>query len=214
MRVGLLGDTGTGKTRAALALVSAYLRASAGYVLVADYKGEGRFSGQLYRDPGELAERPPAPEPRVLVFTGAPFEGRRCDPEEVARLAWRLAELRRPTLQVHDELASVSTGGQWCSGTTWIPQSFTMGRARRVSVLWGTQVPHDAPREALAQTDVILAFRIDAQAIDLLARRGFGRALDRGVVAALPGAESPPAERGQFVLLRREREWDGAIYRF
>ena len=48
----------------------------------------------------------------------------------------------------------------------------------------------------------------------LLRRRDYlGGDVER-VIPALPGDDLPPEQRGEFVLLRRGRPWDGRIYKF
>jgi len=101
-RVGILGDSGTGKTEAARRLVAAYLARSPGVALVIDDKElRTRFApAQEYRDVAELAARAPAPEPRALVFRGAVRAGVQVDAGAVAELAWAMSGRRRPTLIV------------------------------------------------------------------------------------------------------------------
>jgi hypothetical protein len=210
----VLGDTGTGKTHACLEIIRGYLTRSPGYALVVDWKGEHRFTGQRYASAGELQERPPAPEPRVLVFGGNVWRAAPVSPDEVAAVAWQLAQLRVATLQVHDELGAVTTAGQWKSGTRWIPQTFTMGRSHRCSILWGTQMPQDAPREAFEQSDEIWAFRLSGLALDLLGRRGYLAGINPLIIQSLPGSKAPPEQRGKFVRLVRGESWDGRVYRF
>lgn len=214
VRIGLLGDSGTGKTRAAQALLAAYLDQSPGYALVIDAKAEGRFGGQQYATVGELAERPPMPEPRVLSFSGDPFSGFDVDAEEVSALAWRLAARRARTLQVHDELEHAAIAGQWRRGTRWIPRSFTQGRSHGISVLWGTQSPQGVPREAFEQSDAILCFRLAGIGLRCLRERGYCEGGADSIIPTLPGADSPPRERGVFVLLLRGRPWDRRLYKF
>lgn len=213
IRVGVLGDSGTGKTHAAQAVVTAYLRACPGVVLVADAKGERRFGGQVYNDPADLGGRPPAAEPRVLTFVGDPWHGRDVDAEEVARLAWAMGARRVTTLQVHDELEEACKVGQWKRGVVQIPRTFTRGRALGLSVMWGTQSPQGVPREAFEQSDHVLCFRIGGMGLDLLRRRGYLEGVPAGLIESLPGPDVPPRERGLFVLLTRGRPWDGRTYR-
>jgi hypothetical protein len=213
VRVGILGDSGTGKTHAAQAFVTAYLARSPGYVLIVDSKAEGRFGGQVYSSVAELAGRPPAPEPRVLSFRGDPFAGVGVAPDETAALAWRLAARKRPTLTVVDELEAATTQGQWQRGVRWIPQSFVMGRSHGISVLWGCQAPQGVPRQAFGQSDWLLCFRLAGTELRLLRERNYLNGIRPELVESLPGADAPPAARGAFVLLGRGRPWDGQVYR-
>lgn len=213
MRVGLLGDTGTGKTHAALRIVDEYLRRSPGVALVADSKGEGRFRGQCWATVGEVATRPPAPEPRTWVFSGDPAAGVDLDVDEVAAFAWRLSARRVPSLIVADELEAAAIAGQWRRGVQWLPRAFTQGRSHRISVLWGCQSPQGVPLSAFEQSDEIWCWKLAGLGARCLRERGYLEGLDASTLAGLPGVEAPPAERGAFVVLRRGRPWDGRICR-
>lgn len=197
-------------------LVSAYLKGSPGTVLVVDDKElRARFPGQERRDVAALATSPPDPNgPRVLVFRGSPREAIEVDPESVAALAWRLAGRGQPVLVVYDELDKATTYGAWRRGTVKIPKAFGQGRAVGIASLWGTQSPQAVPREAFEQSSCILCFRLAGRGLALLGERDYLGGDVAPVIEALPGDERPPAERGDFVLLRRGRPWDGVIYRF
>lgn len=216
-RIGILGDSGTGKTEAARALVAEYLRRVPGVAYVIDDKGATpRFAGQYRRDVAELAARPPDAEPRVVVFRGAPSQGVKVDPERVSRAAWALAvEKRRPVLVVYDELARAADEGEWRPGVEQIPRDFAEGRDVRRTSIWGSQSPQDVPRVPFEQSSAILQFRIDGMGLNLLRRRNYvfeDRLVD--VIRSLPGDDVPKPQRGYFVLLRRGRPWDGNVYRF
>jgi hypothetical protein len=214
VRVGLLGDTGTGKTHAARLIVAGYLEASPGVVLVADTKGEGRFEGQRFASPAALEGVRVAPEPRVLVFAGDPFAGVDLAPDEVAEFGWRLAARRLPSLAVLDELEAGCIAGQWRRGVSWIPRTFGQGRARGISCLWGTQSPQKVPLEAFEQSDEIWCWRLAGLGVRCLKERGYLEGVPAGTLEGLPGIDAPPARRGAFVRLLRGRAWDRRVYRF
>lgn len=215
-RIGILGDSGTGKTTAEQFLIDAYLRASPGVVLVVDDKElRPRFRGQERRDVADLAQNPAAAEPRVIVFRGSVIEGIGVDHESVSALAWRLAGKGRPVLVVHDELGDAVNYGQWKAGKdSVISKAFAKGRAVKLATLWGAQSPQDVPREAFEQSSCILCFRLAGQGLAKLGERDYLQGDVEPVIRALPGDDVPPDQRGEFVLLRRARPWDGAIYRF
>lgn len=219
-QVGILGDTGTGKTVAARELIALYLRMSPGHVLVIDDKElRARYQGQERRDRADLVAHPFDPEgPRVIVFRGDPAAGIDADPEEVAELAWRRAARGRKTLIVHDELIAgreqIVKNRQWRKGITYIPRSFTKGRSPGVGDIWGAQSPQDVPLEPFEQSNAILCFRLAGMGLAKLKERDY---LAGGVDAVIPLLHGPPLPqetRGDFVLLQRGQPWNGDIYKF
>ncbi len=220
-QIGILGDTGTGKTTAMVEIVALYLKMSPGFVLVVDDKErKARFVGQEFRDCQELADKKGG-DPhgsRVLIFRGDPVAGVDANPEEVAALAWRRAARARASLIVNDELIAgreaVVKNRQWRKGVTWIPRSFTKGRAVGVADVWGAQSPQDVPIEPFEQSNGILCFKLGGLGLAKLAERNYLVGGAEAVIPGLPGMESPPNERGKFVLLLRGQPWDGRIYRF
>lgn len=215
-RIGILGDSGTGKTEAAAHLVRAYLASSPGVAVVIDDKHvPARFAGQERRDVASIGRSPLAPEPRTIVLRGDIRNGETVDAESVARFAWALSARRIPVLVVYDELArAAGDDGRWLPGVEKIPGSFGQGRSVGIASLWSTQSPQQVPRTAFEQSSVILCFRLAGMGLALLRRRDYVDQPAEAAIAALPGDEVPPAERGTFVLLRRGRPWDGRRFRF
>jgi hypothetical protein len=212
---GLLGDSGTGKTHAAGSVIAGYLARVPGLAVIADSKREGRFEGQTFDDLGGMALSGLAPEPRVVVLQGNPFEGRDLDVESIARWQWKLAARRTPSLGVYDELTAATVSGQWSAGKrSAFPRTFGQGRVHRISLLWGTQSPQDVPREAFEQSTSIMCFKLAGLGLRLLGERDYLNGDVADVIQRLHDREDPPEERGDFVLLRRGRAWDGLIYRF
>lgn len=212
--VGIVGDRGTGKSTAMRAICAGYLRRSVGLVLACDKGGGSGFVGQRRATVAEMGARPIEPEPRAVVFVGDPWEGVDPDPEAVAAFAWQLSARRVPTLQAVDELKWAARGGWWRKGVKWLPQSCSEGRKHGVGILWASQSPQDAPREAFEEASLLVCYRLAGLGLDRLEERGYLRGLDREVIEGLPGDRVSPSERGRCVILRRGEVWDGKIYRF
>ncbi len=219
-QIGLLGDTGTGKTTAAKSLIELYLEKSPGSVLIVDDKEmQPRFEGQQRRDVEDLRERPAEYQAgRVIVFRGEPGRGVRVDLEEVAELAWARAQRGRKTLCVFDELIAgreeLTKNTQWRRGVTWVPRNFTMGRSPGIGDLWGAQSPQLVPIDPFEQSSAILCFRLAGMGLARLKERDYLLGGAGEVIPRLTGPPLPPSQRGEFVLLRRGQPWNGKIYKF
>lgn len=216
-RIGLLGDSGCGKSYAARAIRLAYLDRCAGLVAVADSKGEGSWPGEIYASVADLAGRPPAG--REIVFQADLFSGEPLSLEAVASWQWAVAARRRPVLVIYDEIsdgciARGERGAAFLPGSTQLPRVFTHGRRVQISAVWGAQYAQQVPREAWEESDSILCWRQAGNALAILRRRHYleGEGVEEAILS-LPGPELPPARRGAFVWLRRARAWDGRIYR-
>lgn len=215
-RVGVLGDSGAGKSTAMRALIDEWLKRSPGVVIVIDDKGpRQRFEGQARRDITDLKRNPIDPKGRrVIVLRGDAFGGYKVDREEVAAFSWKLIGRRQQCLVVHDELKEAASGGQWKSGSLWLPRSFSQGREVGLSQLWGTQDTQEVPAEAFNQSSSLLCFKIAGNGLRLLRSRDYISDGVDEVIAALPSDDVPPAERGEFALLRRGKPWNSRTYRF
>ena len=204
-----------------LELVAAYLRRSAGSVLIVDDKElTTRFKGQERRDRADLIARPIDWQlGRVTIFRGDVAHGQRVDLEEVAELAWIRTHRGRRTLVVYDELIAgreevLCKNQQWRKGVVWVPQSFTMGRSPGVGDLWGAQDPVEVPNVVFNQSSAIFTFRLAGTGLAKLKERNYLAGGADQVIPLLAGPPRPPAERGEYVLLRRGQPWNGKIYKF
>lgn len=219
-QIGIIGDTGTGKTTATAYLIELYLQKCPGSVLIVDDKEmTARFQGQARRDVAELASHPiDWQQGRTVVFRGEPSRGIRVDLEEVAELAWSRAALGRKTLCVFDELIAgreeLTKNTQWRKGVTYVPRNFTMGRSPGVADIWGAQSPQLVPVDPFEQSSAILCFRLAGLGLDALRTRNYLLGGAQDVIPKLHGPPLPPEVRGDFVLLRRGQPWNGKIYKF
>jgi energy-coupling factor transporter ATP-binding protein EcfA2 len=220
-QIGVLGDTGCGKTTLIEELIAAYEKKFAGSIFIVDDKElTTRFKGQQRRDVDDLREHPiDWQQGRVVVFRGDVLHGERVDLEQVAEVAWVRAGRGRKTLVVYDELIAgredkLCKNSQWRAGVKWVPQSFTMGRSPGVADVWGAQAPQDVPNEVFNQSSSILTFRLAGTGLARLKERGYLVGGAEEVIPRLAGPPRPPAERGEFVHLRRGLPWDRKIYKF
>jgi hypothetical protein len=218
-RIGFLGDPGCGKTEAMKHFIAMYLRSSNGIVIIVDDKepAGSPFSGQIRRDVADLEARPPDPAgPRVILLRGEPGRGvyGRVDREAVPALQWRLAQKRRPSLAVYDELNRACNGGQWVANPSEIAYSFTAGRSSGIGNFWGLQQTQTVPPEPFDCSTHIIVVRCVGNPVRLLKARGYCEGGADKIIPQLPGDELPKPERGYFALLERGRPWDGCVYRF
>ncbi|HXD98229.1 MAG TPA: hypothetical protein VN646_16895 [Candidatus Acidoferrum sp.] len=221
-RIGLLGNTGAGKTRAAEEIVRGYLRCSSGLVIVVDAKANRRYDGVLdaarvavRESVSDVRARPLLPGTRVLIFRSPIFKGVDADPNAIAELSWSLAGSKTPTLTVNDELVPhCADYGQWVGGKGgWVKRSFVQGREHGIGQLWCTTTPQGVPIEAFGQSR-LWVFQLAGQDLSLLRRRNFLIGVPPGLVEELAGEPRPFEERGEFVCLLSGRPWDGRIYKF
>lgn len=213
-RIGFVGDTGTGKSRAMRAVVAGWLARNPGVVLACDKGGSSGFDGQRRVNLSDLRLTPMLPEPRAVVFTGDLSSGLDPDAEAVAAFAWRLRATRTESLVVVDELKWCARAGFWQRRARWLPQTCTEGRKHGVGILWGVQFAQDAPREAIEEAGSLVVFRQAGLAVECLRRRNYLLGMPEGTLERLPGEETPPPARGRCVILRRGQQWDGRFHRF
>lgn len=217
-RIGLVGNTGGGKTEIAKHIVAAYLAASPGPVLIIDAKAERRYDdlpGAIVRESvAHLGADWPAGA-RVIVIRPRIFEGADADPEAVAELQWRLAGRRWPSLVVNDELVPhAAHHGQWRRGAHFLPRAFVQGRSHGLAQLWGTTALQAVPIEAADQSSVIFALQTAGLGLRILDDRNYLVGVPSGTVEGLAGYPLPPEQRGEFLALRSGIPWDGCVYKF
>lgn len=227
-RIGIVGDSGCGKTEAAKRLLDEWLRRVArGFAFVVDDTGPSQFRGQLRGFVADLAHHPLVPTgPRVAVFRGR--DGVHVDTETVGQLAWRAVGRVPPvpTLVLLDELERSANAGHWrhgrdCPGrdvptdcSCKLPKLWSWGRRSCASVIFTTQSPQAAPRSAFEQSSALLCVHLGGRGlkylrgldyVDSAAELAIGKLPD--AIAVAQGAVPP------YVLLRRGASWDGRLYR-
>ena len=218
-QIGIVGDTGAGKTTILRALVEMYLRLCTGWALVIDDKElRARYAGQERKDLEDLRLHPVDTQgPRVVVFRGDPRAGIAAKPEEVAELAWRRAARGLQTLILHDELVAgredLVKNRNWRKGVTYVPRSFTKGRAVGVADAWAAQSPSEVPIDPWEQSNGIISLKLDGLGLEKLRERNYLRGGADVVIPRLHAMEVPPPQRGDFVVLRRGQDWNGKIYK-
>ena len=219
-RIGVLGDSGCGKTEAMRRLIAMYAvkMPQAIVYIVDDKEARPQFYGQERKDRAELVSKPlDGRGPKVVVFRGDRFsrETGEVDPEEIAEIQWNQAQRGRPSLGVYDELDKAAISAFWKKGdASTIRWCLIKGRNVGAATIWGTQETQAVPREAFNQSSCILCFRLVGNPLRLLRERGYLEGGAEKVIPSLPGDELPRNQRGYFVLLRRGRPWDGKVYRF
>jgi hypothetical protein len=218
-RIGLVGNTGAGKTVGAHAIAQAYLRSSPGPVIVIDNKAERRYDdlpgAVVFASTSAFAAARPASGQRVWVMRPSLFEGGEVDPEEIAELQWKLAGKHWPSLVLNDELVPhAAKGGQWKTRTQWLQRAFVQGRSHGLAQLWGTTALQGVPLDASQQSHELWVFKTGGVALRILSERDYLIGVPPGTVEGLAGYPLPPAERGEFVRLVSGVPWNGVIYKF
>lgn len=221
-RLGLLGDSGCGKSWLARAIVLEYLRRSPGIVGVANSKADPwptskPWPAESHREPYDLVGRPPIG--RVVVFTPDSF-GASLSLEDIAVWQWRLARKGWPSLTVYDEISDATKKGErrndWiiAGDAAQLPRVFTHGRRPKISGVWGAQFAHQVPMEPWEESPVVFCWHQAGNALGILGRRHYLEGVGvEEAIRALPSSQVPPNERGAFVMLRRSQPWDGRVYR-
>jgi len=224
VRIGMLGDTGSGKSRLCRAIAARFLASVAqGVVFVVDQNEikARSWGGQVRKWPADLNDKrfKLAPTPRMVVFTGDGVGDER--PLVAAcELAWTYSGRGFPTLVILDEVANAvheQAPGVWRSKECRsIARLFKEGRGQGVSVCWATQFPQETPLALLNETEDIFAFRLAGSALNNLRTKGFtdgrgGRV--ESTLNALPDTKTPPPQRGAHLRLQRGHAWDGRVYR-
>ena len=142
----------------------------------------------------------------AVAFCGSAYEGIRCEVEDVAALALRVARKRMKVRLVVDELnRAVTEGGQGLESDS-LREAFTAGRSMGLSVAYGTQTPQRIPTVILDQSSSVGIFRLGPRALNYLDRVCM---FDADMLAAVPELAV-----GDFVIHRPGHPWDRTVYRF
>jgi hypothetical protein len=167
------------------------------------------FGPEVVRvDKADLQSRPLNPEdPPVVIFHGAPAEGRKCQVEEVAALGLEQGRAGTGTLVLVDELYQGMKARQ-----TWAGPSFAEclreGSSQRVSTAWTTQIPQSLPTEAMDLTETIAVFRLKRRSLRYARKMLELDADEEGArTVEIIGALG----RGEFILITDDG-WNGIVY--
>jgi hypothetical protein len=217
-RIGLVGNTGGGKTEIAKHVVRGYVATSPGAALIIDAKAERRYDdlpGAVVRDSiAHLAADWPRGA-RIIILRPRIFEGSDADPEAVAAFQWRWAGRRWPSLVVNDELVPHAADyGQWRRGSRMLKRAFVQGRSHGLAQLWCTTNLQGAPTDAADQSSVIFVLQTAGAGLNLLHDRHYLIGVPDGLIPSLAGFPLPPEQRGEFLALRSGLPWNGKIYKF
>lgn len=197
-RVGVLGNTGSGKTITLKTLLT-YNRNQALTLIHDDTKLEPQYAGHVAWSFREAPD-----DAQTVVFRGDVFKSTRVDPEYVSMVGVHVAKTtRQPVRVVLDEAKRACTkGGMKITSETTI-QILTEGRMLGVSLLWSNQSPV-VPREFVDQADAIVLHRMGPRALNYLDET---LRFDRELLEAVPNLEV-----GEFVIYEDGRPWNGVIY--
>lgn len=214
-RVGVIGESGGGKTSLLRALLDAM--PFDGLTLIHDEKPGKATQYAGLRSPyvqtdrvglGHLHRR----DVGTVIFRGDPMRGTVTTAHDVALLAVELGRKQVPVRLVIDELDSATTDGGMRLASTAVRFCLTQGRAVNISVLCSTQLPVRMPSEVIDNLTVLVATRCGPRSLQYLRNRAF---FDDAVVEALGRlrAHYEDGAPGELVVLRAGRDWDGRVLR-
>jgi hypothetical protein len=157
------------------------------------------------RTAAELEQLEQQQNPPAIAFRGDAYAGVRCEVEEVAALAMRLARARLPVRLVVDEMdRAVSDGGRKLEAPS-LREAIVVGRTMGLSVVCNVQQPQRMP-EVASQASSIGFFRLELAALAYVADRF---SVDPEIMTLVPTLAV-----GDFVIHRPGFPWDRRVYRF
>jgi len=141
-------------------------------------------------------------DPPVVVFHGAPAEGRKCSVEDVAALGLQQGRQGTGTLVLVDELYHGMKSRMTWAGPAF-PEILREGSSQRVSSAWTTQIPQSLPTEAMDLTETVAIFYLQRRSLRYATEM---LELEPDAVAAIQSLD-----RGEFILITADG-WNGVIY--
>lgn len=204
IRVGALGISGAGKTTGLVDFVaSLQTERLIDVTLIYDIKLPiPQYPGQVSHDANDITNSPPERYPAAMVLRRKDLDH---EPslEDAARVTLHASYHGVPTLLLVDEFArALSPSGREFTAPS-VRRLLSEGRALGASLLWTTQLPQRTPTEAFDQSQILL-FRCGAKALAYL--------IDQRVIDEKTAAVVAALERGQFVLVASDEDFDGIVY--
>lgn len=213
-RVGVIGETGCGKTSALKILLS---RRWNGITLIHDEKPArvGQFHDLKVKHATTdicSLNHLRGIDANTVVFRGDPMKRTSVPVDAVAELAIQMAQMGIPVRLVIDELdRAVSDGGKVLASQS-VRFCITQGRALGLSVLWSTQMPMRTPAELLDNSSVLIMGRMGPKSANYLTdRQHFGMSLTEQI-QHLKGHYEFNDGPGELVIYQNGKKWDNRVY--
>lgn len=197
-RVGILGNTGSGKTITLKTLLT-YNPDQTLVLIHDDTKLDAQYAGAVCWSFREAPD-----DSQTIVFRGDVFKGTKVEPEYVAMVAVHVAQTtREPVWLVLDEVKRACTKGSMKIVSESTIKVLTEGRMLGVSLFWSNQSPI-VPKEFIDQSSALVIHRMGPRALNYLDET---LRFDRELLDVVPTLGT-----GEFVIYEEGRPWNGVIY--
>lgn len=215
-RVGVLGETGSGKTSCLKILM---VRKWNGITLVHDGKPSRESQFSNLKTPFVMTDVCSLNHLRgqnvsTVIFRGNPQKRTLVSIDKVADLAIQLAQLGVPVRLVIDELDSACSEGGMKLTSEPVRFCITQGRALGLSVLWSTQMPMRAPAELIDNTSVLIMGRMGPKSANYLeARQHFATPMMEQIQQLKTHYEFGESDGpGELCVQQNGKQWNQLVY--